>query len=99
MKKLLRIKKSKAVIILYLCLCSVTGFSQTIYNVKDYGASGKKEQNAQSAIQKTIDACAASGGGIVYLPPGDYTSGCIHLKSNIRFNIEAGATLYSIKDS
>jgi len=86
-----------------LCLClyfsfiSIDGFSQT-YNVKDYGATGKKEVNAQASIQKAIDACAANGGGMVYFPAGEYSSGTIHLKSNIRFNIEAGATLYCIKD-
>ena len=41
-----------------------------IFNVKDYGATGVKADNAQPAIQKAIDACAAAGGGQVYLPPG-----------------------------
>jgi len=94
--------KNQPRITLCLCLCfclySLNGFSE-MFNVKDYGATGKKSQNAQVSIQKTINACAAKGGGIVYLPPGEYTSGTIHLKSNIRFRIEAGATLYSIKDS
>src|SRR2546430_15480970 len=66
-----------------------------IFNVKDYGATGKKADNARTAIQKAIDACAKAGGGIVYLPPGDYTSGTIHLRSHVRFWIEAGATLRS----
>ena len=94
MKNLLQV----SLFIVYLCLINFNGFAQT-YNVKDYGATGAKEQNATEAIQKTIDACATKGGGMVYLPVGEYTSGCIHLKSNIRFYIEAGATLYSIKDS
>ena len=68
-----------------------------IFNVKDYGATGRKADNAQAAIQKAVDACAAAGGGIVYVPPGDYTSGTIHLKSHVRLNVEAGATVYSIK--
>src|SRR5438874_13346499 len=29
-----------------------------------------------------------------YLPPGEYTSGTIHLRSHVRFRIEAGATLF-----
>ncbi|MDI6845149.1 MAG: glycosyl hydrolase family 28-related protein [Candidatus Saccharicenans sp.] len=69
-----------------------------IFNVRDYGATGLKSQNAREAIQKAIDACAASGGGMVYFPPGDYSTGTIHLRSRVRIYIEAGATVYSIKD-
>ena len=70
----------------------------TVYNVLQYGATGKKEDNAQGALQRAIDACAAAGGGTVYLPPGEYTSGTLHLRSHVRFYIEAGAALYSSKD-
>jgi len=69
-----------------------------VFNVRDYGASGNKEQNARGAIQKAIEACAAAGGGMVYFPPGDYSTGTIHLRSNVRIYLEAGATVYSIKD-
>src|SRR2546423_7494137 len=70
-----------------------------IFNVKDYGATGKKSDNSRAAIQKAIDACAKAGGGIVYLPPGNYTSGTIHLRSHVRFWIEAGATLFADRKS
>lgn len=69
-----------------------------IYNVRDFGATGVKSGNSQAAIQKAIDFCAASGGGVVLLPPGEYSSGTLHLKSHVRLRIEAGATLYSIKE-
>ncbi|HYA48202.1 MAG TPA: glycosyl hydrolase family 28-related protein, partial [Burkholderiales bacterium] len=68
-----------------------------VFNVRDYGATGRKADNAQAAIQRAVDACGAAGGGLVYLPPGDYTSGTIHLRSHIRLFVEAGATLWSIK--
>jgi len=68
-----------------------------VFNVRDFGAYGDKAHNDQAAIQKAIDACSAAGGGIVYLSPGEYLSGTIFLKSHIRFHVEAGATLYSIK--
>ena len=35
--------------------------SMAVFNVRDFGAAGKKEQNAQGAIQKAVDACAAAG--------------------------------------
>jgi hypothetical protein len=67
------------------------------FNVRNYGATGKKADDAQKAIQSAIDACAKAGGGRVYLPPGDYTSGTLHLRSHVRFYLEAGATLFGSK--
>lgn len=72
--------------------------SLALHNVLAYGATGKKADNAQPAIQRAIDACAAAGGGMVYFPPGDYTSGTLHLRSQVRIYLEAGATLYSSKE-
>lgn len=69
-----------------------------VFNVKTYGATGRKSDNARSAIQKAIDACALAGGGTVYLPPGDYTSGTLHLRSHVRFYIDSGATLYGAEE-
>jgi hypothetical protein len=69
-----------------------------VFNVREYGATGRKDGNAQPAIQRAINACGAAGGGMVYLPPGEYSSGTLELKSHVRLFIEAGATLYSIKD-
>jgi hypothetical protein len=69
-----------------------------VFNVREYGATGRKSDFAGAAIQQAVDACAAAGGGLVYVPPGEYSSGTIHLRSHVRFFIEAGATVYSIKD-
>ncbi len=71
---------------------------QAVFNVRDFGATGLKSGSAQAAIQKAVDACAAAGGGTVYVPPGAYSTGTIILRSHIRFFVEAGATIYSIKD-
>ncbi len=66
-----------------------------IYNVKEYGATGQKSDDARPAIQKTIEVCANSGGGTVYVPPGEYTSGQLHLRSGVRLYLEAGATIFA----
>ncbi len=86
-------------------ICMMLSFSSTlcasgkaIFNVKDYGATGVKADNARPSIQKAIDTCAAAGGGTVYLPPGEYTSGTIYLRSHVSITIEAGATLFGSKD-
>jgi hypothetical protein len=77
---------------------AVPAAGQAVFNVRDYGATGLKAGSAQAAIQKTVDACAAAGGGTVYVPPGEYSSGTIQFRSRVRFLVEAGATIYSIKD-
>src|SRR5712692_4250874 len=83
--------------ILFLA-CSLRAADRSIFNVKDFGATGKKSDDARAAVQKAIDACAAAGGGTVYIPPGGYTSGTLHLRSHVRFLVEAGATLLASKD-
>jgi len=70
----------------------------TAFNVRDFGATGQKDDLAQEAIQKAVDACAAAGGGMVYVPPGEYTTGTIHLRSHVRLYVEAGATVFSLHD-
>lgn len=69
-----------------------------IFDVSDYGATGARSDNARPAIQKAIDACAEAGGGMVYVPPGEYVTGMLHLRSNLRFFLEAGATLLLSRD-
>lgn len=74
---------------------AVVSPSEPVFNVKDHGASGRKEDDARPAIQQAIDACGKAGGGTVYVPPGEYTSGQIHLRSGVRLYLEAGATIFA----
>ena len=69
-----------------------------VFDVRDYGATGIKDDLAQEAIQRAVDACAEAGGGTVLFRPGDYTSGTVHLRSRVRLYLEGGATLRSIHD-
>ncbi len=71
------------------------GTGVAIFNVKDYGATGIKSDDARPAIQKAIDECAKAGGGMVYVPPGDYTTGILRMRSHVRLHLEAGATLFA----
>ena len=86
-------------LILLFVLCVETSYShvgyKALFNVKDYGATGNKTEDARPAIQKAIDACSAGGGGTVYLPPGEYTSGTLYLRSHVAMHIEAGAILFA----
>jgi hypothetical protein len=69
-----------------------------IYNVRSFGAAGKRGEKATLQIQAAVDACTNAGGGMVYVPPGDYTVGTIQLKDNVNLNVEAGTTLYLSQD-
>ena len=69
-----------------------------IFNVKKYGATGKREDNATRSFREAIEACAAAGGGIVHVPPGDYTVGTVRLLDHVTLNIEGGATLFLSQD-
>jgi len=72
--------------------------SQPVFNVKDYGATGHKQDDARPALQRAIDECGRAGGGTVYVPPGEYTSGQLRLRSGVRLYVEAGATLFASLD-
>ncbi len=48
-------------------------WSQTVFNVKDFGATGDVKQNATGAVINALTAAAENGGGIVYFPEGTYT--------------------------
>jgi polygalacturonase len=63
------------------------------FNVKEYGAIGDGQSLDTSAIQSTIDACYAQGGGTVVVPAGTYVVGSLFLHSNITLFLDAGATL------
>ena len=64
-----------------------------VFSIRDYGAAGNGKTLDTPAIDKAIEACAATGGGQVLLPPGRYLSGTVHLKSHVTLFLEAGAVL------
>jgi polygalacturonase len=64
-----------------------------VFNVRTYGATGDGQALDTDAINKSIEAAAAAGGGTVYFPAGTYASYSIHLKSNVGLYLDHGATL------
>ena len=93
-----RISMCACVVIILSATANLSAGGTAVFNAKDFGATGKKSDDARAAIQRAIDACAAAGGGMVYLPPGEYTSGTIHMRSHVRLHLEAGATLFASPD-
>ena len=68
------------------------------FDVKRYGAAGNGTTLDTSAINKTIEACGAAGGGTVYFPAGKYLTGSLYLKDNVTLWLDSGATILGIKD-
>src|ERR1051326_494839 len=71
----------------------------SFFDVKTFGAKGDGSALDTPAINKTIDAAAAAGGGTVYFPAGNYLSVSIHLKSNIALYLDQGATIVAANTS
>lgn len=67
--------------------------TRNYYSIRDYGAIGDGKALDSPAINRTIEAAAAAGGGTVQVPAGTYLSGSIRMKSNIHLQIDAGATI------
>jgi polygalacturonase len=63
-----------------------------VFYANNYGAKGDGSTLDTAAIQKAIDAAAASG-GTASLKPGTYLTGSLFLKSGVTLNVPQGATL------
>ncbi len=69
-----------------------------VFDVTAQGAKGDGKTLDTAAIQKAIDSCHKSGGGVVYFPNGNFLSGTIELKSNVIFRLSPGATLWGSRN-
>ncbi len=68
-------------------------------DVRNYGATGVRSDNATKAFRDAIDACTSEGGGTVQVPAGEYTVGTVQLRDNVTLHLEAGATLFASQQS
>lgn len=73
-------------------------FPDKQFNILDYGGNADGKMNNSVPIKRAIEACSDAGGGKVIIPPGDFLTGPIHLKSNVNLHLEAGATVLFTTD-
>jgi len=64
-----------------------------VFNIRDFGAKGNGTSLDTEAVQKTIEAASAAGGGTVLVPNGKYLIMPIVLTSNINLKIAKEGTL------
>jgi polygalacturonase len=81
-----------------LATYSLAAADTAIFNVLDYGAKRDASAPSTAAFRAAIQAASKVGGGTVFVPAGQYTSGAIELVSNINFHVDAGATIRFLAD-
>ena len=86
------------IVALVLPTRTVTAADTGTFNVRQWGATGDGKTLDTSAINRTIEACTAAGGGQVLIPAGRYLTGTIQLKSHLTLVLEAGATIVGTSD-
>ena len=96
-KKSSILKMKKIILSAILSILCLVSYAAT-YNVKDFGAISDGKTLTTSHIQAAIDKCAQQGGGVVFIPLGDYLVGTINLRSNVEFRFEIGARLIATTD-
>jgi polygalacturonase len=69
------------------------GPAQGLFNVKAFGAAGNGASVDTPAINRTIQAAAAAGGGTVFFPAGNYLCYSIRLMSDVALYLDMGATI------
>ncbi|MDT0444747.1 glycoside hydrolase family 28 protein [Streptomyces johnsoniae] len=68
-------------------------FPRAWFPITDYGAVGDGVSDCTAAIRAAVRACHAAGGGHVLVPPGDWATGAIHLRSGVDLHVTEGATV------
>ncbi|HEX4320126.1 MAG TPA: glycoside hydrolase family 28 protein [Acidobacteriaceae bacterium] len=63
------------------------------FNIRNFGATGDGKTLDSPAINRAIEAAAATGGGTIYFPAGIYACFSIRLKSHITLYLDQGAII------
>jgi len=85
-------------VLLLLSTATLATVPKNVYDIRDFGAKSGGKSLCTQAIQKTIDKCAANGGGTVYLPAGTWLTGTVYLESQVTIWLDTGCTLLGSKN-
>ena len=79
------------VIIVALAVPSVVGARNVA--ATEFGANGDGKTYCTQQLQRAIDKCAETGGGVVTFAPGRYLTGTLRLRSHVELHLERGAVI------
>ncbi len=74
-------------------------FPDREFNVTQFGALGDNRFDCTRAFEDAIAACSQAAGGRVLVPKGEFLTGAIRLKSNVRLHLAEGGTIRFLRDS
>ena len=77
-------------------ICAVTSYAD-VYDIRDFGAVGDGKTISSDAINAAIEKASLNGGGMIYIPAGEFLCYSIRLKSNIHLYLEQGAKLIAAR--
>ncbi|WP_269236082.1 glycoside hydrolase family 28 protein [Flavobacterium flavigenum] len=73
-------------------------FKKDTLNIVNFGAVPNSEQLCTKAINDAISKCSKSGGGVVVIPSGMWTTGPIKMQSNVNLHTKNGAFISFTSD-
>jgi len=73
-------------------------FKADTLNIVDFGAVANTGKLSTKAINDAIKKCSGSGGGVVVIPSGLWTTGPIKMKSNVNLHTKNGAFISFTSD-
>lgn len=76
----------------------IPSFKKDTLNIVDFGAIPNTGKLCTKAINDAIQKCSESGGGVVVIPSGLWTSGPIKMKSNVNLHTKNGAFISFTSD-
>src|SRR5947209_3554483 len=62
-------------------------------DITEHDAAGNGKTLNTVAIQRAIDGCAASGGGTVVVPKGEFVTGSLFLRAGVNLELQEGSVL------
>jgi len=85
--------KTRWFIISFLLYAAIGCTTKKENLITSYGAIADGQTNNAAFIQKAIDEVSATGGGQVIVPPGNFRTGPVFLKSGVDLHLQLGACL------
>ena len=70
----------------------------SVFNVRDFGATGDGTNKDTAAFQKAFDTCASKGGGEVLVPAGNYLIGSAQMGGHTTLKLEEGSVITGSRD-